>query len=58
MLALAVVIPIVCCILIPAVVAFAAFLGFRKKTPSDNAGDIGLPQENAGHSTRLEQRRK
>ena len=54
MLALAVVIPIVCCILIPAVIGVAAFFGFRKKTPSDNAGDSGLPQENASQSTRLE----
>ncbi len=58
MFALAAVIPIACCILIPDVIAVVAFVRFGKKMPNDNAEDTELPQENIGHSARLEQRRK
>ncbi len=41
----AVIIPIACCMLIPIVVAVAAFTGFGKKKPNDDVRDGELPQE-------------
>ncbi len=58
MLALAAVIPIVCCILIPAVIAVVAFVGFGKKKPNDKVRDGELPQEYLHHSSQLEQEKK
>ena len=54
---LAAVIPIVCCVLIPAVIAVVAFAGLGKKSNED-APDGELPQEIVGNPARLEQRRK
>ncbi len=57
MLALAAVIPIVCCGLIAAVIAVVAFVGLGKNS-DDNVSDGELPQENLSDSTRLEQEKK
>ncbi len=57
MLALAAVIPIVCCGLIAAVIAVVAFVGLGKNS-DDNVSDGELPQENLSGSTRLEQEKK
>ncbi len=51
------VIPIVCCVLIPAVIAVVAFAGLGKKKPSD-IRDGELPQESLRDSTKLEKERK
>ena len=58
MWSLAALIPIVCCILIPVVIAVATFVGSGKKKPNDYARNGELPQENLGHSTQLERRSK
>lgn len=58
MWSLAALIPIVCCILIPAVIAVAAFVGLGKKKPNNHARGGELPQENLGHSTQLKRRSK
>ena len=53
------IIPIVCCILIPAVIAVVAFTGLGKKKPNDdNVRDGELPREGLLQSTQLEQDRK
>jgi len=49
------VIPIVCCVLIPAGIAVAAFMGFGKKKPNGNVSDGELPQDNLRHSSQLEE---
>ncbi len=51
----AVIIPIACCMLIPVVVAVAAFTGFGKKKTNDNVRDGELPQEILSQSTQLKQ---
>lgn len=52
---LAAVIPIVCCLLIPAVIAVAAFTGLgKKKEPRGSVQNDEAPQESSGYSTRLE----
>ncbi len=56
MWSLAAIIPIACCLLVPAVIAVAAFVGFGKKKPDNNAHDDELPQEIPRYSTHREQR--
>ena len=48
------VIPIVCCVLIPAGIAVAALVGFGKKKPDGNVSGGELPQGNLRHSSQLE----
>ena len=52
----AVIIPIACCMLIPVVVAVAAFTGLGKKKPNDKVRDGELPQEILSKSTQLLER--
>ena len=55
---LATIIPIVCCLLIPAGIAVAAFMGLGKKEPHGSVQNDEAPQESSDYSTQLEERTK
>lgn len=56
---LVVVIPIACCVLIPAAIAVVAYLGLRKKNePISSVRDNEAPQESSRYSTARRNSRK
>ena len=51
----AVIIPIACCMLIPVVIAVAAYIRLGKKKPNDNGSDGEPPQELLSQASQLKQ---